>query len=127
MPLICSTVLKKGKRAPGDCWNGRTLEWSIPSPPPVYNFGIEPTVTRLDDFWYDKYSDEGQKKTLPAPASYDPKAIHLPGPSYWPILLAGGITVGASGFFISGFGLAVSLVGVAIIVISVYGWSYEEA
>lgn len=38
----------------GDPWNGRTLEWSIPSPAPVYNFTHIPTVTSRDDFWETK-------------------------------------------------------------------------
>jgi cytochrome o ubiquinol oxidase subunit 1 len=35
----------------GDPWKGRTLEWSIPSPPPAYNFARVPVVRELDDFW----------------------------------------------------------------------------
>jgi cytochrome o ubiquinol oxidase subunit 1 len=35
----------------GDPWNGRTLEWSIPSPPPFYNFAITPTADNRDAFW----------------------------------------------------------------------------
>jgi len=35
----------------GDPWNGRTLEWSVPSPPPSYNFAVIPTVTERDAFW----------------------------------------------------------------------------
>jgi cytochrome o ubiquinol oxidase subunit 1 len=38
----------------GDPWNGRTLEWSIPSPAPVYNFAHLPIVQERDDFWYHK-------------------------------------------------------------------------
>ncbi|AEH39875.1 cytochrome o ubiquinol oxidase subunit I [Buchnera aphidicola (Cinara tujafilina)] len=38
----------------GDPWNGRTLEWSISSPPPVYNFSVLPLVTERDSFWQDK-------------------------------------------------------------------------
>ena len=34
----------------GDPWDGRTLEWSTSSPPPVYNFAIVPTVHELDAF-----------------------------------------------------------------------------
>ncbi|WP_271949013.1 cbb3-type cytochrome c oxidase subunit I [Ruegeria faecimaris] len=34
----------------GDPWDGRTLEWSIPAPPPPYNFAIIPHVTDRDDF-----------------------------------------------------------------------------
>src|SRR5437588_8009580 len=35
---------KHGQRAGNDAWGGATLEWSIPSPPPVYNFSVIPTV-----------------------------------------------------------------------------------
>lgn len=42
---------KKNMDTTGDPWNGRTLEWSISSPPPIYNFAIIPTVDRIDPFW----------------------------------------------------------------------------
>jgi cytochrome o ubiquinol oxidase subunit 1 len=35
----------------GDPWNGRTLEWSIPSPAPAYNFARIPVVRDRDAFW----------------------------------------------------------------------------
>lgn len=38
----------------GDPWNGRTLEWSVPSPAPFYNFAVIPQVTSRDQFWVDK-------------------------------------------------------------------------
>ncbi len=34
----------------GDPWNGRTLEWSVSSPPPFYNFAQIPVVHDLDAF-----------------------------------------------------------------------------
>ncbi|SEQ90870.1 cytochrome o ubiquinol oxidase subunit 1 [Nitrosomonas sp. Nm51] len=34
----------------GDPWNGRTLEWATPSPPPHYNFAVLPQVKDRDDF-----------------------------------------------------------------------------
>ena len=40
----------------GDPWNGRTLEWSVPSPAPVYNFATIPVITERDQFWADKQS-----------------------------------------------------------------------
>jgi cytochrome o ubiquinol oxidase subunit I len=41
----------KNRDKTGDPWNGRTLEWSTPSPPPVYNFAITPVVDDLDPLW----------------------------------------------------------------------------
>jgi len=35
----------------GDPWNGRTLEWATPSPPPAYNFATLPRVQAIDAFW----------------------------------------------------------------------------
>lgn len=42
---------KKNIDLTGDPWNARTLEWSIPSPPPIYNFAIIPTVDQIDPLW----------------------------------------------------------------------------
>ena len=38
------TAVRKGAPAPPDPWGGTTLEWSIPSPPPLHNFTSEPEV-----------------------------------------------------------------------------------
>jgi cytochrome o ubiquinol oxidase subunit 1 len=35
----------------GDIWNGRTLEWSTPSPPPAFNFAVMPHVTNQEPYW----------------------------------------------------------------------------
>lgn len=42
---------KKNLDLTGDPWNGRTLEWSVPSPAPFYNFAVIPTVDQLDPLW----------------------------------------------------------------------------
>jgi cytochrome o ubiquinol oxidase subunit 1 len=52
LQLLLSVQRRKQNRdTTGDPWNGRTLEWSIPSPAPVYNFAVLPVVEGRDAFW----------------------------------------------------------------------------
>jgi cytochrome o ubiquinol oxidase subunit 1 len=38
----------------GDPWDGRSLEWATPSPPPLFNFAVLPNVTGEDAYWRQK-------------------------------------------------------------------------
>ena len=51
-----------------DPWNGRTLEWSLPSPPNPYNFAKIPHVHGIDPFWEAKQKD----KSLVESGNYNP-------------------------------------------------------
>ncbi len=55
----------------GDPWNGRTLEWSTPSPVPFYNFAVIPQITSGDAFWEMKRNKKPKEKI-----KYED--IHLP-------------------------------------------------
>ncbi len=57
----------------GDPWNARTLEWSTPSPPPNWNFSIQPHVEREDAFWHLK-----QKARIVPAAESDYEPIEMP-------------------------------------------------
>jgi cytochrome c oxidase subunit 1 len=37
--------LRRGARAPANPWGGKTLEWKVPSPPPLENFDEVPVIT----------------------------------------------------------------------------------
>ncbi len=72
----------------GDPWDGRTLEWSVPSPAPAYNFATLPVVTRTDEWWYQKQDG------VQVIATYE--AIELPKSSGL------GVAIGMTAFVLGG-------------------------
>jgi cytochrome o ubiquinol oxidase subunit 1 len=75
---------EKLKDVTGDAWgHGRTLEWSISSPPPFYNFAVTPEVNAIDAFWIAKQQPQTTKQY---------EDIHMPkntGAGLWIGMLAG--------------------------------------
>ncbi|HUL33071.1 MAG TPA: cbb3-type cytochrome c oxidase subunit I [Candidatus Eisenbacteria bacterium] len=65
----------KGKLAPDNPWNGTTLEWSVPSPPPWNNFGGKHPIVYHDPFLYGVKGAKGdfimQDSPEPEPSSGD--------------------------------------------------------
>jgi cytochrome o ubiquinol oxidase subunit 1 len=63
LQLLISFIQRKQNRdLTGDPWNARTLEWSLPSPVPFYNFPKIPTVTDRDEFWERKQKGIAHQK-----------------------------------------------------------------
>jgi cytochrome c oxidase subunit I len=126
------TSRSRGKEASADPWDGRTLEWSIPSPPPEYNFAEIPEVGARDDFWHRKYREDKKGRPVPVPVggseeheeqSGEAINIHLPSPSYFPIVAAAGLPL--MGYaVILGSWIAFAL-GVAVMLAGFYGWVLE--
>ena len=71
----------------------------VPSPTPAWNFDPVPTVARVDDFWYRKYGEDENGKlvriaeTEDVVQHSDGKGVHLPSPSYWPLVTALGLPI----------------------------------
>jgi cytochrome c oxidase subunit 1 len=127
-------TLATGERVGDDPWDARTLEWAVASPPPHYNFAAIPVVTARDAFWVQKYpalaehggvaSHDGQGD----PPGEDPPEleehghIHLPDPSYWPIVAGSGLLVAGSGVL---FWVPLIPVGLFVVLASATAWSLE--
>jgi cytochrome c oxidase subunit 1 len=109
--------------APADPWNGATLEWAIPSPPQEFNFSEIPTVHGRDPLWDEKRANGGK---LPEPVRTSGAGIHLPNPSYWPVLAALGVTAVFVALMlhekVGALGIAA---GVAFLFFSVFKWVFE--
>jgi cytochrome c oxidase subunit 1 len=113
-----------------DPWDARSLEWSVPSPTPVHNFDEPPTVSRLDEFWHHKYQEDDSGKVVrvatgaEAAQKGDATDVHLPSPSYWPLVTALGLPLIGYGLI---FNLGLAVVGGLVVLIGAFGWGYEPA
>ncbi|MDF2647494.1 MULTISPECIES: cytochrome c oxidase subunit I [unclassified Paenibacillus] len=118
---------RKPVSAPADPWDGRTLEWAIPSPAPEYNFKQTPLVRGLDALWKEKMA--GNKEMTPAePVG----SIHMPSASILPLVMSIGLFISGFGFmyknyWVAGAGIVVTFI--AMFLRSVYddhGWHIEK-
>ncbi|HVM12358.1 MAG TPA: cytochrome c oxidase subunit I [Actinomycetota bacterium] len=137
--------LAAGERATADPWDARTLEWTIPSPPPPHNFDEIPTVHARDELWHRKYSEDRQGRPIPVVAGAAGEAahgeahgeahddgtgdehagqhgFHLPLPSYWPLVAAIGLPLIGYGLMFHWVFLAA---GTATLLAGLYGWMLE--
>ncbi len=113
------------KNAPADPWNGATLEWSIPSPPQEWNFAEVPQVRGRDPLWEAKRERGGP---LPEPPRVSGQGIHLPNPSYWPLVAAIGVTGVMVGVMaVPKLGPWGIVAGALILFIGVFNWAFEPA
>jgi len=126
---------RNGEKAPFDPWDARTIEWSIPSPTPVWNFSTAPEIKSLDDFWHSKYDEDEEGRAIRKPEAdqllieleddgLNPKEdITLPNPSYFPIILASGLPLLAYAVIFKSIALAG--VGVILLLAGSFGWGTE--
>ncbi len=129
----------KGDVAGMDPWDARTVDWMTPNPTPEYNFGVQPVVSTLDEFWHRKYTEDAEGRAVRRPEADEivtalefeglnpPNPIPLPRPSYFPIVLAAGIPLISWGLIYheGAWGKALVVIGVLMILVGAIGWGIE--
>jgi cytochrome c oxidase subunit 1 len=133
---------QRGEVAGGDPWDARSLEWSIPSPPPEYNFAEIPIIHSRDDWWHRKYTEDADGRLVKLPgggaddatvvatvastaASRDDAGhgIHMPSPSYFPMVVAAGLPcLGYAAVFTD---IRWVVPGLVLLLFGIYAWGLE--
>ena len=147
---------KRGRVAGPNPWGAATLEWGMSSPPPVYNFATIPVVHSRMPLWegdptkeagipHGRVEEETEQVTLlgtKVGEVRDPEAdvnrmsahdlgIHLPPPSFWPVVTAAAISAIFIGLMfrnVEGVLHNVWLItplGVVTLIASIYAWAFE--
>jgi cytochrome o ubiquinol oxidase subunit 1 len=106
----------------GDPWNGRTLEWSVASPAPLYNFAKLPTVQNLDQFWVDKEHQVAKGRVHPKEIHYD--SIHMPKNTPVGFIIA--IFSGVAGFALVWHMLIPAITGLLGIIFTVIARTFSN-
>jgi cytochrome c oxidase subunit 1 len=122
--------LRRGAPAGNDPWDAATLEWSVSSPPPLHNFDQIPVVHSRRPLWDHKYPEHaGDDHGAPAPdplvAGFEQPAIHLPSPTYHPLILGVGLTTLFFGILYSSIpplSISLAVVGLALVAFAIVGW-----
>jgi cytochrome c oxidase subunit 1/cytochrome c oxidase subunit I+III len=94
-------ALRRGKVAGPNPWDAPTLEWSIPSPPPPYNFALIPAIASRHPLWEERLQegsgrsmldrgfvlDDGKETLATTVIDAEPDAIlKMPEDSPWPFI-----------------------------------------
>src|SRR5436190_260010 len=132
----------RGPVAGDDPWHGPTLEWSIPSPPPEFNFAVTPHVSSAYPNWDDAdreadrrrlaegvgVLDHGHEQVITTLADGEPaEIVRMPHSSPWPILLALAVSGAFAVLVIEKYGVAAVFGVLALLTLVGWHWKEEES
>lgn len=115
----------RGKKVGADPWDGRTLEWSLPTPVPSYNFAATPIVSARDCWWEHKHGNKKMKYM----SDGGPDGVHMPSQSWFPLQCGIGflwfgmsMAMMAAGVPYAGYS---AIFGLCLLFLGIYLWAIE--
>ena len=128
-----------GPPAGDNPWDAPTLEWSVPSPPPPYNFAVLPTVRSRHPLWESRLRENAESSVHEGPVLDDGRetfatsaldgepeeVLRMPGDSLWPLLLSLAMLVLCYGLLLSNWPLAI--VGAVAVFFTIAGWFWPTS
>jgi len=133
-------TMRGARLGQADPWDARTLEWTTTSPPPAHNFEEIPVVHYVDEFWHRKYAEgeDGRLAPVVAGGGHDDlvpgdeqagghgsgHGIHMPSPSYFPLVSALGLPILSYGILYSPI---LVIDGVLLLLAGLFGWALEPS
>jgi cytochrome c oxidase subunit I len=133
--------LRSGRIAGPNPWDAPTLEWSIPSPPPPYNFAVLPTVASRHPLWEQRLGDSHGTSKLDEGFTLDDKRetigttaldsepdviLKMPFDSPAPFILTVGTSLIFAGMLIPSRLWILTAVGCLIAIAAVLIWLWPE-
>jgi heme/copper-type cytochrome/quinol oxidase subunit 1 len=130
---------KGGAIAGANPWDAPTLEWSVSSPPPPYNFAIIPTVASRHPLWEQRLDEGGAVSSLDRGMLLDSgketigtsaldaepdMVLEMPGDSLAPLLLALGISILFVGLLLKIW--PVTVLGGAVAALALLTWLWPR-
>ncbi len=131
--------LRRGTVAGANPWDASSLEWSVSSPPPPYNFAVIPHVASRYPLWEDRLGETTKRSTIhegllldrgretigTTPLDGEPDMIlKMPGDTVLPFVLAAGMAAGFVGLLVHLRWLAV--VGAIVVALSIIAWIWPR-
>jgi cytochrome c oxidase subunit I+III len=131
----------RGAPAGADPFGGDTLEWSVSSPPPSYNYAVIPTVTSPYPMWDAKDREEDTRKLdrgelvleegheTPASTVLDAEwdeILDMPGETWAPITLALALAATFTMLLLQHYVTAAVFSGIALLVLGFWHWKEPQ-
>jgi heme/copper-type cytochrome/quinol oxidase subunit 1 len=132
---------RRGRPAGPNPWGAATLEWSVPSPPPEYNFAVIPQVASRHPLWEEQLDespersvvdrglvlDVGREALAVTPLDAEPELVlKMPEDSVAPFLLTLAASLGFVGLLVHSWWLAAAGFAGVLAALVVWLWPRRE-